>query len=301
VSDPDLEFETALRTTLLGRAAHAPAGDDLADTVTRLGVSRRRRRRLAGTAAVLAIGAVAGLAGRGLLPVAGDAEPEPAAPTPAVVTAGLVTCGGTWPAFDPALLTERPPLDPAGDLGVAVATTARPPIAARLIDGWTLVDQVGSTAYLLIWMKDTGEARNIAPNRVAGVSYEQAADGTWSFRGSGECQPERFFDDGLDPVQWRLPGEQPPADATSVTILATEIGCSSGQSADDRLAEPIVEYHEDAVVITMRVTPPEGEFFNCVGNPESTVTVQLDEPLGDRELRDGLWYPARPVLPNPEP
>jgi hypothetical protein len=301
VSDPDLEFETALRTTLLDRVTHAPSGDGLADTVTRIGVAQRRRRRLAGTAAVLAISAVAGLAGRNLLPVAGDAEPEPAASTPADATDGLVTCGGTWPAFDPALLTERPPLDPDSDLGVAVATTARPPVAARLIDGWTLVGQVDSSAYLLIWMKDTAEARNIAPNRVSGVTYEQAADGTWSFTGGGECQPERFFGDGLDPVQWRLPGEPPPADATTVTILATEIGCSGGQSADDRLAEPIVEYQEDAVVITMRVTPPEGGAFTCVGNPDSTVTVQLDEPLGDRELRDGLWYPARPVLANPEP
>lgn len=42
-----------------------------------------------------------------------------------------------------------------------------------------------------------------------------------------------------------------------------------------------------------------GEFFNCVGNPETAVTVELDEPLGDRELRDGLWYPPRPVLPDP--
>lgn len=299
MSDLDPELEAFLRTTLAGHAADAPAGDHLAAAVTRLGTTRRRRRRVAGTVAVLALGAVAGLAGRSLLPVAGDAEPEPAASTPAEVTAGLVTCGGTWPAFDPALLTERPPLDPASDLGVAVATTARPPIAAGLIDGWTLVDQVGSSAYLLVWMKDTGQATTIAPNGVAGVSYERAADGAWSFTGGGECQPERFFDDGLEPARWRLPGEQPSADATSVPILATEIACSSGQPAGGRLAEPLVEYREDAVVITMRVTPPEGEFFTCAGNPETAVTVELDEPLGDRELRDGFWYPARPVGKDP--
>ncbi|PZF84016.1 hypothetical protein [Jiangella anatolica] len=292
----DLDLETALRATLSERAAHAPGGDDLADSATRAGVARRRRRRIAGTAAVLAIGAVAGFAGRGLVPVAGDAEPQPA-DTPPV--GDLVTCGETWPAFDPVLLTERPALDPESDLGVAVRTTARPPVAAGLIDGWTLVDQVGSTAYLLIWLDQTATARNIAPNSIVGATYEQAADGTWSVRGTGECQPERYFDDGLDPADWRLPGEQPPPDATAVTILAYEIDCSSGQPADGRLADPIVEYQDDAVVITMRIEPPEGELLTCVGNPETPVTVELDEPLGDRELRNGLWYPARPVLPEP--
>ncbi|WP_053204852.1 hypothetical protein [Jiangella muralis] len=292
----DTDLETALRATLAGRAADAPAGDDLADTVTRVGTARRRRRRLAGAAAVIAVGAAAGLAGRGIVPVAGDAEPVPA-DTPAV--GNLVTCGGTWPAFDPALLTERPALDPESDLGTAVRTTARPPIAARLIDSWTLVDHVGSTAYLLIWLDESAEARNIAPNGVVEATYEQAGDGSWSARGTGECRPERYFDDGLDPVEWRLPGDQPSPDATSVTILAHEIGCSSGQPADDRLAEPIVEYHEDTVDITLRITPPEGEVFTCIGNPETAVTVELDEPLGDRELRDGLWYPPRPATPEP--
>lgn len=296
MSDHDLE--TALRATLAGRAADAPAGDDLADTVARVGLARRRRRRVAGAATVLAIGTLAGLAGRGLVPVAGDAEPEPADTPPAEVT-DLVTCGGTWPAFDPALLTERPALDPESDLGAAVRTTARPPIAARLIDGWTLIDQVGSAAYLLIWLDESAEARNIAPNGIVGANYELGPDGTWSARGAGECRPERSFDDGLDPVQWRLPDGLPSPDATSVTILATEIGCSSGQSADSRLAEPIVEYHEDAVDITLRITPPEGEFFTCIGNPETAVTVELDEPLGDRELRDGLWYPPSPATPAP--
>ncbi|RIQ11657.1 hypothetical protein [Jiangella rhizosphaerae] len=293
MSDHDLE--TALRATLHDRAAAAPGGDDLADSVVRVGTARRRRRRLAGAVAVLAIGALAGLAGRGLVPVAGDAEPQPADTPPATE---LITCNPGWPAFDPAVLTERPLLDPNSDLGVAVRTTARPPIAARLIERWTLVDQVGSLAYLLIWLKDTPEAHNMAEGGLSTAIYSREADGTWTFySGGGGCEPQRFFADGLNPVDWRLPGEQPPPEATSVTILASEIGCSSGQPADDRLAEPIVEYHEDAVDITLRVAPPEGEFFTCVGNPETTVTVQLDEPLGDRELRDGLWYPPRPATP----
>lgn len=295
MSDHDLE--TALRATLAGRAADAPAGDDLADTVTRVGTARRRRRRIAGAAAVLAVGAVAGLAGRGLVPVAGDAEPRPAASTPAEVE--LVTCNSQeWPAFDPTMLTERPRLDPDSDLGTAVRTTARPHIAARLIDRWTLVDQVGSIAYLLIWMKDTAETRALDSPPIIAATYERSADGTWSFAGTGGCEPQRYFDDGLLPASWSL-RTVPSSDATSVDIGVSSDECSSGQSAAGRLTEPMVEYHADAVVITTRVVPLPPGGYTCPGSPSAPMTVQLDEPLGDRQLLDGRWYPPQSATVEP--
>ncbi|SDT65844.1 hypothetical protein [Jiangella sp. DSM 45060] len=299
MSDHDLE--TALRATLAGRAADAPAGDDLADTVTRVGLARRRRRRVAGAATVLAVGALAGLAGRGLVPVAGDAEPQPAASTPADVATGLVTCNmyNGWPPFDPTLLTERPALDPESDLGIAVRTTARPSIAARLIDRWTLIDQVGSTAYLLIWLKDTEETRNMVDGGLATAVYTQASDGSWAYQGGGGgCEPQRYFDDGLMPGWWSL-RTVPGADDTSVDINVNSDECSSGQSPADRLTEPIVEYTADAVLITARVEPLAYGAYTCQGSPSAPLTVHLDEPLGDRQLLDGQWYPPRPVTTEP--
>ncbi|SEF15974.1 hypothetical protein [Jiangella alba] len=294
MSDHDLE--TALRATLAGRAADAPAGDDLADEVTRVGLARRRRRRVAGAAAVLAVGALAGLAGRGLVPVAGDAEPQPADTPPATE---LITCNPGWPAFDPALLTERPALDPESDLGAAVRTTARPPIAARLIERWTLVDQVSSLAYLLIWLKDTPEARNMAEDGLSTAVYSREADGTWTFySGGGGCEPQRFFDDGLLPASWSL-RSTPDPDATSVDIDVSSDECSSGQSDAGRLTEPMVEYYADTVVITTRVEPLPPGAYTCQGSPPAPLTVHLDEPLGDRQLLDGRWYPPRPAGTQP--
>lgn len=293
----DTDLETALRATLSDRAGAAPSGDDLADTVTRAGLVQRRRRRLAGAAVVLAVGVVAGFAGRSLVTVAGDAEPDPAASTPAQVATDLVTCNPQWPAFDPVLITERPPLDPESDLGIAVRTTARPSIAARLIDSWTLTGQVGSTAYLLIWMKDTEEARNLAGELSTAV-YAQAADGTWAYEGGGgACEPQRYFDDGLMPAWWTL-RTVPDADATSVDINVNSDECSSGRSPADRLTEPIVEYYPDTVVITTRVEP-QRLGGTCPGSPPAPLTVQLDEPLGDRQLLDGQWYPPRPATTEP--
>lgn len=290
------DLESTLRATLADRAAEAPTGDDLVDVVRRRGGVQRTRRRIAGTATAVALGiGVAVVAVSDLNPFGPDHDIVVTAPER--VAADQITCGGKF-SFDPDILVERPPLDPDSELGTAVRTTARPPVAARLIEGWTLLDQVGSTAHLMIWLKPGAESTNMAESGMIGITYRQANDGTWSFQGSAECQPQRAFDDGLNPATWALPGARPGPEATSFPILVTERGCASGQSSEGRLADPIVEYRDDAVLITTRVEPPVGDMFNCLGNPATEITVELDEPLGDRQLLDGMWYPPRPVLEN---
>lgn len=290
------DLESALRETLAGHAAEAPAGDDVLAVVRRRGGAQRTRRRVlaAGTALALGTGGVVAAAAD-LNPFAVDdvvvTEPDP------VEEAQIACAPGSTP-FDPDLLSERPAVDPEADLGIPVGTTARPQVARRLIDHWTLLGREGSTAELLIWLVPGAEGANISGNGMVAVTYEQATDGTWSFRSSGGCEPQRVFHDGLDPATWALPGAAPGPEATSVSILVTEMGCASGQSSEGRVAEPIVEYTDDAVLITTRVEPPVGDFFNCMGNPATEVTVELDEPLGDRDVLDGMWFPARPVLEN---
>jgi hypothetical protein len=286
------DLESTLRATLADRAAEAPTGDDLVDVVRRRGGVQRTRRRIAGTAIALGIG-VAVVAISDLNPFRPDHDIVITAP--GRVAADQITCGSDQLSFDPDILVERPPLDPDSELGTAVRTTARPPVAARLIDGWTLLDQVGPTAHLMIWLKSTAESTNMAGSGMIVATYRQANDGTWDHESSGECQPQRAFDDGLNPATWALPGARPGPEATSITILVTERACASGQSSEGRLADPIVEYRDDAVLITTRVEPPVGDVFNCLGNPATEVTVELDEPLGDRQLLDGMWFPARPV------
>ncbi|TDD67288.1 hypothetical protein E1262_19530 [Jiangella aurantiaca] len=292
----DLDLETALRATLADHAGWAPAGDELADTVTRTGLARRKRRRVAAAAAALVAGVVAGLAGSGYVPFAG--EPEPAATQPAedlvaTLDPDLATCWGNGPGFDPALLTERPLVDPASALGTAVRTGPPPPATPAIVAGATLVEQTGSTAYVLIWLTDTDEARSLFDTDVLGARYEQAPDGAWSSQGGGACYPQRTPDDGLVLAEWWL-RTTPGPDATSVTIQVQEEGCSGGMSPADRLAEAIVEYRADAVVITARIEPLPDGAYTCQGSPPAPLTVQLDEPLGDRQLLDGKWVPARP-------
>ena len=289
------DLESALRETLAGHAAEAPAGDDVLAVVRRRGGAQRTRRRVLAATTALTVGAgVAAVAVSDLNPFQADHDIVVTEPDP--VEESQIACSPGGTPFDPELLTERPAIDPEADLGIPVGTTARPQVARRLIDHWTLLGRSGSTVDLLIWLVPGTEGTNIANSGMVAVTYEQAADGTWSFRSSGGCEPQRVFHDGLDPATWALPGAAPGPAATSVPILVTEMGCASGQSSEGRVAEPIVEYTDDAVLLTTRVEPLAGNGFTCPGNPSTEVTVQLDEPLGDRELLDGMWFPARPVL-----
>lgn len=291
MSDPDLDFEAALRTTLLDRATLAPAGDDLADTVVRRGTVQRRRRRLAGTAAVLVAGVVAGLAGTGYVPFAGGPDgPAPAetpeAPEPLVAIEGPITCmPHEWPAFDPALLTERPPVDPASDFAGELDRVTGQAGGGGHIDGATVVGEDDSRAHLLVWMAD---------GQVMTATMDRSVEG-WRYSAHAECQPELVFGDGLRPAEWQLPDGTPGPDATSITILVRDPGCASGRSPADRLADPVVEYHDDAVLIAPRLEPLPAGAYECQSSPPAEQTVELSEPLGDRQLLDGRWYPARPV------
>ncbi|MBB5786770.1 hypothetical protein [Jiangella mangrovi] len=295
MSDPDDEFETALRTALLDRAAQAPSGDDLADTVTRLGVARRRRRRIAGAGAVLVGGVMAGLAAAGSVPFAGGPDtPAPAetpeAPEISIAIDGPITCEPAgWPAFDPALLTERPPLPPHSRLGRAMIGA---PPENGTITGQTLVTEDGSTAYVLVWMGDGAIA--------ARYEYLTEGYGGWYLESSSTCEPELAFDDGLQPAEWALAGQEPGPDSTAIEIrVSSAVGCAGDLSVEGRLADVVVDERDDAVLIAPRLHPLPPGSFACQRTEPASLTVELTEPLGDRQILDGRWYPARP--PSVEP
>jgi hypothetical protein len=94
--------------------------------------------------------------------------------------------------------------------------------------------------------------------------------------------------DGLNTVDWRLDPEAPPdADAT-LEVLVTERQCVSGLPLGNRLRGPQVVMTADAVHIAFAAQPPPGNAFTCPSNPEARVTIELPEPLGDREIIEGL-------------
>jgi hypothetical protein len=59
----------------------------------------------------------------------------------------------------------------------------------------------------------------------------------------------------------------------------------------DRLLEPDIDYGDKEITIVFAARPLPGG-HDCPGNPSSRVTIELREPLGNRVLRDGAFFPA---------
>ena len=91
-----------------------------------------------------------------------------------------------------------------------------------------------------------------------------------------------------------------PLDPTSrtVTVLATEQACAGGQPPTGRTIDPDVQQTAEGVTITVTVVGVG--IATCPMNPAFPVTVQLDKPLGSRQILDGSSHPPHQVL-NPSP
>jgi len=94
------------------------------------------------------------------------------------------------------------------------------------------------------------------------------------------------------------PDQQLSADSQTIDLLVYERECASGQTAEDRIQPPEVAYRDEAVVVTIRVRPKSGG-ATCQGNPPTPYTLELEEPLGHRDLLKGTGDGA--VTPGTSP
>jgi hypothetical protein len=73
--------------------------------------------------------------------------------------------------------------------------------------------------------------------------------------------------------------------STSIEVVVTRLGCSSGVTGET--LAPVVTYKSEQNAIRIDVEPFGGGAADCQGNDAVPVTVQLDQPLGERTLIDG--------------
>ena len=136
---------------------------------------------------------------------------------------------------------------------------------------------------------------------VAGV--ERRGD-RWIFAGEASgrpCEPVVPLPPGLAHVDVLLDIDSMPDPAdTSVDLLVSEQGCSSGRDMGDALRGPQVVETDDAVVVAFAVVPIAG-MATCPGNPWTAVTIDLSEPLGGRWIFNGLFFPPAPLVAVADP
>lgn len=240
------------------------------------------------------------------LPVEGSVDidelPRATAPSTIPDLDVLWSCGGDEPGFPRSALE--------GPIGVEKARGAVFDGLRRALQTMRsefVLEPREDRAHQLPWLlayEDEDRAlflveRTRGPERFSAMYVEREGD-DWGFGGMGGCALRPLITHGLGDSVWRVDPESPPAPGSSlIRIEVMEHECASGRPADGRIAGPIVEYGEDAIIVTVPVYPVDASFVTCPGNPWTPFVLELDEPIGDRTLLDGGPWPPEPRWPSP--
>jgi len=223
------------------------------------------------------------------------ADPTDAAPAQVEPGETRYTCSGP-PGFLPSIL-DQPANAELEDHPSAAA------LRAGIAEVGPDIDMLPASGYWLV-IRDDHVAGYLARGpRGAGADFVYASienDGTvWKLGGWGGCRPEIVLD-GLNLATWVLDPDAPPPDAAATTFaaLVTERTCTGGKPMGGRLQPPSITYGPDTVLVVFAARPLEGDAFDCPSNPSTRVVLQLREPLGERRLLDGGFFPpVEPVEP----
>jgi hypothetical protein len=149
------------------------------------------------------------------------------------------------------------------------------------LDGWRLIARTGTEALF---------AHGVPPHLVMVAVQRDARRGAWSRANKTAGRPLRVTRDGVRASSWRLdPTHELRADDTVVRILVTEQTYAGGKRADGRVLNPDLYEDDDALILSIFVSPLEG-FQMRRPNPETPVRIALPQPVGSRELIDGAMY-----------
>lgn len=121
----------------------------------------------------------------------------------------------------------------------------------------------------------------------------------WVFSGSvhGCADLMVIPPEGWSSAVWWPDPDRELGDGHVLHVLATDRNCASGMPTADRLRPPTISIADDSIAITFTARPLSG-IQTCQGHPPTPYRIELDEPVGDRKLLDGAFWPPRPPEPQ---
>ncbi|MDP2624290.1 MAG: hypothetical protein Q8Q29_10890 [Actinomycetota bacterium] len=197
----------------------------------------------------------------------------------------MVTCP-IGPAFPLGAIYEIELIDPDDPDGMLAAiepflSSEEGPFWPQ--EGWQLLHQTSEQA-ILVTLSGGG----------LWYMYLSREDDAWRWGGSSSsgrpCDLQFAMPAGLNTVGWVLhpSAPEPGPETTELHVLLTEQECVSGQEIGDRLVGPQVVMTDTEVRLAFAAERPPGDAQTCQGNPETPYTVELPEPLGDREIIEAM-------------
>ncbi len=208
-------------------------------------------------------------------------------------------CGSL--TFSAEELTGAPPADDLGADGrAALEGHAVEPVDPG--DGWRVLAQAGSELELIRELDQPqpngpGDVRThefLRVHTVTGVT--NVPDGGWVLDVQGSCTLRQDLG-SLGPADLAL-AEHPDPEAEQIELEVYERACASGQSAEGRVEIVEQELSDEQLSLVVGVRPLDGA-QDCPGNPPTPVTIELDEPLGDRMVVDASTLPPQPLELSP--
>ena len=177
---------------------------------------------------------------------------------------------------------------PAEDAAGIAAGAADMGDDALLADpsAWIIAARSGSSVTLLRPLEAEGDYDVVVYDEMDEVPA--TGEPGWMLTSSASCTL------ALDPAPLTSavvaldPAAATDADSTQLALLVTERECNSGRDAEGRIELVSLQETADAVIVRIAVSPhTEDAAHTCQSNPPTPFTVELAEPLGDREVLDG--------------
>ncbi|WP_168627587.1 hypothetical protein [Cryobacterium sp. BB307] len=93
---------------------------------------------------------------------------------------------------------------------------------------------------------------------------------------------------------WELSNvDEISAESTTLHLGVVRLECSGGKTGT--VLDPEVTNEKDRIVIRTDVEPLQEGAYTCLGNDTVPLTVELSEPVGQRELVDAACLQGRAV------
>jgi hypothetical protein len=173
--------------------------------------------------------------------------------------------------------------------GPANALTRDDPAAAVLTS-----PTLGMTAVKRWWMvyRSETDAEFLGRTESRGFPWVRTAfrDGAWIPWAYGRCRLDAATG-ALDPVGWWIPADQWPSPSATVLHVRARGYCPG--TLADRLALPTIRYGTAAILVLLSARPTAALIDECGRNQVASLTIHLDEAVGDRALLDGTVWPNR--------
>jgi hypothetical protein len=109
--------------------------------------------------------------------------------------------------------------------------------------------------------------------------------------------PEFGSGDELHDATFSLDPENPPsAEDTVLHLLVMEQACHGGEDAEGRVEVVTMNQTDTSIELDIGVRPDtSSDAWTCQTNPATPFTVELDQPLGERDILDIGVSPVQPV------